>query len=149
MSRGKAKRRLTRTQRCVVYLGVLMLALGLANLGRLAMAIYYANRLPDLPMTVSWTYLGVMGGGWGVIFLACTGGLVYARSWGRWATLAAVTVYEIHVWVNHLLFDASERAHQLWPRDLVFTLVLLVVVWFVLNWPSVRREFQTGSTSVS
>jgi hypothetical protein len=141
VNEGETKRRLTRAQKWVIGLSVLISALGLANVGRLAMAVYYAGHLPDLPMAVPWTYLAVMGGVWGVAFLACALGLVYFWPWGRWATLIAVTLYEAHVWANHLLFDANEYPRQVWPRDLALTLVLLIVVWGLLNWPSVRREF--------
>jgi hypothetical protein len=95
-------------------------------------------------MTVSWTYLAVMGGFWGVAFLVCTVALVRLWRWARWATLVAVTLYQVHVWVNHLLLDANERARQLWPCNAALTLGLLVFVWVVLNWPSVRRAFRIG-----
>ena len=140
VSEGKARQRLTRAQKWVIVLSVLILALGLANVGRLAMAVYYANRLSDLPMAVPWAYLAVMGGVWGAAFLFCALSLVYFWPWGWWATLIAVTLYEALVWANHLLFDANEYARQVWPRDLALTLILLIVVGGVLSWPSVRRE---------
>jgi uncharacterized membrane protein (DUF2068 family) len=120
---------------------MLVMLLGLTNLGRLAMAVHYAQRLPDLPMTVSWTYLALMGAVWCVVFLVCTGGLVYFRSWGRWAALVSIPLYQVHVWVNHLSFDVSERAGQLRPRDEVCTAILLAIVWGLLCVPSIRRVF--------
>jgi len=135
-------RRLSYPQKWVIALGLLTLTLGLANLGRAAMALRYAALLPALPMTVSWTYLAVMGGFWGLIFAACTVGLVGFRAWGRWGTLVAVTLYEVHVWANHLLFDANEYAFQVRSRDLLLTLLLLALVWGLLNWPSIRKEFE-------
>jgi hypothetical protein len=134
-------RRLSYAQKWVIALGLLTLVLGLANLGRAAKALRYAALLPVLPMTVSWAYLAAMGGFWGLIFAACTVGLLGLRPWGRWGTLAAVTLYEGHVWANHLLFDASEYAFQIRPRDLFLTLLLLAFVWGLLSWPSIRREF--------
>jgi len=134
--------RLTRPQRWVIALALLVLALGLGNLGRAVMALRYAACLPDLPMTVSWAYLVAMGAFWGVALTACAVGLVRFRPWGRWAALAATTLYEAHVWVNHLLFDASDYARQTRPRDLVLTLLLLALVWGLLNWPSVRKVFK-------
>jgi hypothetical protein len=122
-------------------MALLMLALGLGNLGRIVRAVYYAIRLPDLPMTVSWTYLAVMGGFWCFAFLVCMVALTRLWFWARWAALVTVTLYQVHVWVNHFLFDANERARQLWPFNVVVSLLLLVVTWVVLNWPSVRKEF--------
>ena len=119
-----------------------MLALGLANMTRAALALRYDALLPDLPLTVPLTYLAAMGGFWGLAFVACAVGLARFRLWGRWGTLAAVTLYEVHVWINHLLFDANDYARQTRPRDLVLTLLLLAVVWGLLNWPSIRKVFK-------
>lgn len=137
-------RGLTGPQKWVVYLGFLLLILGVGNLGRAVMALRYARLLPDLPMTVSWTYLAAMGGFWGVALTAGAVGMVLFRPWARWLALAVTTLYQGHVWVNHLLFDANEYAVRTWPRDLVLSLALLGLVWGVLSWPSVRREFEDG-----
>ena len=123
---------------------VLVLGLGLGNLARVVRALYYLTYLPDLPMAASWTYLAAVGGVWCVGFLVCVVGLVRVEPWARWATLAAVTLYQGHVWVNHLVLDANERARQLWPCEAVATLGLLVFVWGALNWPDVRKEFEAG-----
>jgi len=130
---------LTPPQKGVIALGLLVLALGLGNLGRAVMALYYAARLPDLPMTVSWTYLAVTGASWGITLVVCAVGLIRLRSWGRRGALIGVTLYQIHVWINHLLFDASDYARQTWSRDLVLTLLLLALVWGGLNWSQVRK----------
>jgi hypothetical protein len=142
LGKGKDKRRLTPSQKWVVLLGLLILALALGNLVRAVMALCYAARLPDLPMTVSWTYLAAMGGFWCAVFLVCVVGLACFRRWGRWSTLAAVTLYEVHVWVNHLAFDASDYARQVWLQDLLLALLLLAFVWGLLSLPGIRREFK-------
>ncbi|MBL7063439.1 MAG: hypothetical protein ISS49_04425 [Anaerolineae bacterium] len=134
--------KLTRSQKCVVALALLVLTLGLANLVRASLALRYAALLPDLPMTVPWAYLAAMGGFWGAVFIVCAVGLVRFCPWGRWATLAATTLYEAHAWANHLLFDVSDYARQTRPRDLLLTALLLALVWGLLNWPSTRKEFK-------
>ncbi len=133
---------LTRSQKYVIALGLLVLALGLANLGRTVMALRYDTLLPDLPLTVPLTYLAAMGGFWGAAFCACAVGLVRFRPWGWWGTLTATTLYEAHAWANHLLFDVSDYARQTRPRDLLLTALLLAIVWGLLNWPSIRKEFK-------
>ncbi len=133
-------------QKWVVALGLLVLALGLANLARTAMALRYDALLPDLPLTVPLTYLAAMGGFWGVVLTACAVGLAHFQPWGRWGTLAATTLYEAHVWINHLLFDASDYARQTRPRDLLLTLLLLVLVWGSLNLHDVRKIFSGQSS---
>jgi len=121
-----------------------MLALGLSNIGRALLVPRYAAMLPDLPMTVSWRYLAVSGAFWGVVLITCAIGLVCFRPWSRWFTLAATTVYQVHVWVDHVLFDASDYARQRWAWDLMLTLLLLGFVWGSLNLPRVRRVLSKG-----
>jgi hypothetical protein len=132
---------LTFAHKSVLALAFLVLILGLANLGRAGMALRHDALLPDLPLTVPLTYLATMGGFWGLVLTVCTVGLVRLRLWGRWGTLAAVTLYQVHVWVNHLLFDANDYARLTQPCDLLLTLLLLTLVWGLLTWPSIRKEF--------
>lgn len=133
--------KLTPAQKWIAVLALVTLILGLGNVGRAVMAIRYAVLLPDLPLTVSWGYLAAMGAFWAIGFVACVIGLLRLRPWGRWVTLAAVTLHQAHAWVNHLLFDASEYARQTWPRDLLLTLLLLTLFWISLNLRSVRDAF--------
>jgi hypothetical protein len=132
---------LTRAQKWVVILALLVLALGLANLARMGVALRYASLLPDLPTTVPLEYLAGMGAFWGVALTTCAVGLERFRRWGRWGTLAAVTLYEAHVWVNHLLFDASDYARQTRGWDLLLTVILLALIWGSLNLHGVRKVF--------
>ena len=37
--------------------------------------------------------------------------------------LGAIVLYQGHIWINHLLFDASDYARQTRPRDLVLTVL--------------------------
>ncbi len=110
----------------------LILAISLANLGRGVMALRYARLLPDLPMTVPWEYLAGMGFFWGVVLGISAVGLFRRRPWGRPLTLAAATLYQAHVWLNHLLLDASDYARQTRPRDLLLSLLFLAFVWVAL-----------------
>lgn len=120
--------------------------IGIANLVKMMGALRYSILLPDLPMTVSWAYLAATGGFWGAVFAICTFGLVRFRPWGRRATLAAVTLYEAYVWLNRLLFAASDYARLTVPRDLVLTLLLLLIIWVPLNLPVLCSEFNTRET---
>jgi hypothetical protein len=131
----------------VVVLALLVLALGLANLARMGVALRYASLLPDLPTTVPLEYLAAMGAFWGGALTTCAVGLVRFRRWGRWGTLAAVTLYEAHVWVNHLLFDASDYARQTRGWDLLLTVLLLALIWGSLSLRSVRETFPSPPRS--
>jgi len=84
---GRSKRRrprFTPAQKWVLALSLLGLGLGLGNLVRMVMALRYDALLPELPLTVPLTYLAVMGGLWGLVFLTCAAGLAHFRQWGRW-----------------------------------------------------------------
>lgn len=112
------------------------------------MALWYSVRLADLPMTVSWSHLAVMGGVWGTVFLVCGMSLYHLLPWGRWTTLMSVTAYEAHVWLNHVLFDASDYARLTRLRDLLLTLLLLAPFWGLLSLRIVRRAFAGSVTTV-
>ncbi len=125
--------------RLSALIGVLLVGLvGLGNLGRAGMALHYARILPDLPLTVPWAYLAGVGMFWGIALTACAVGLYLRRPWSRRATLAAATLYQAHVWLNHLLFDASDYARQTRLRDLLLSGLFLVIVWAIL-FPRGRR----------
>lgn len=138
----RSRAKLTPAQKWIIALGVPILSLGLANLARAALALHYDARLPDLPMTAPLTYVTATSSFWGFVFVACAMGLGRFHPWARWGTLAAVTIFEAHVWINHLLFDANDYARQTWSRDLALALLLLISTWVVLNWPSIRKEFK-------
>jgi hypothetical protein len=129
----------------MIVLALLVLALGLANLIRGGVALRYASLLPGLPTTVPMEYLAAMGAFWGIALTVCAVGLLRFRPWGRWGTLTAVTLYEVHVWVNHLLFDASDYARQTRSWELLLTLLLLAIVWISLGLRSVRQIFAHDS----
>jgi hypothetical protein len=137
-------KQLTPAQKWTVLLSILTFVLALGNLGRAVVALRYSAGLPDLPTTVSLNYLAAMGGLWGVVFIVCTVGLSCFLPWGRWLTLAAVTLHQAQVWTNHLLFDASHYARQTHPRDLALTLVLLLLFWGSLNLPRIRKTLAGG-----
>jgi hypothetical protein len=137
-----ALKQLNAAQKWTLLLSVLTLLLGLGNAGRAIMALRYSARLPGLPTTTSLKYVAAVGGFWGVIFIACTVGLSCFLPFGRRLTLTAVTLYQAHVWTNHLLFDVSHYARQTYLRDLVLTLVLLLLFWGSLNLPRIRKTFK-------
>ena len=118
-------------------LGVLALGCG-ANLLRAAWA--WRTDLPaSTSMPMAW--LAVTSLAWGIVFGACSVGLWRLRPRGRRGVLAAVTLYHVHIWINHVLFDRSDYARQVWTFAVVHTLATLLVVWGFLYWPAVRRLY--------
>jgi hypothetical protein len=123
-------------------LTVLLLGSGL-NLARAAWAWRQTQALTSLPATTSMPMALLAGSSliWGGVFLVCSLGLWRLRPWGRSGTLFAVTLFHAHIWFNHVLFDRSDYARQVWPFAIVHTLVTLFVVWGFLYWPFVRRLY--------
>lgn len=135
----RALGQLTLSQKGVILLSALALTLGVANVGRAVFALRYPV---GLPTTISLDYLAAMGGFWGSVFIVCAGGLSLFREWSRRCTLAVVTLYQMNVWVNRVLFTASDYADQTVPRDVVLTVALLLLFWVPLNLPQVRQVFE-------
>jgi len=138
----RACRGLALSEKVVILLSALALILSVANVGRAIMAVRYSVRLPDLPTTISLDYLAAMGGFWGVAFLACSVGLSLFREWARRATLAAIALYQLNGWLNRLLFAASDYADQTVPRDIVLTVIFLLLFWIPLNLSPIRQAFK-------
>lgn len=97
------------------------------------------QRLPDLPLTVPLSYLAVSAAGWGVLLLACAVGLWKRCSWSYPLAVACTALFQAHVWLNHVLFDASDYALQTWPRDALLSLIFLGCTWGPLSLRGVRR----------
>jgi hypothetical protein len=123
-------------------LAVLLLGCGL-NLLRAAWAWRQARALADLPTPTSMpmALLACTSLAWGIVFGLCSLGLWRLRPWGRRGALAAVSLFHAHIWLNHLLFDRSDYARQVWPFAVAHTLAALLLVWGFLYWPAVRRLY--------
>ena len=134
---------LSGAEKWVLVMTALTLVLGLANVGRAVVALRYAAQIPGLETRMPLTYAAGTGLFWGTSLVICAGGLFGAREWGRASTLVTVTLYQAHVWLNRLQFDASNYARQTRPRDLVLTGALLLLYWGTLSLRPVRHVFST------
>ena len=121
---------------------VLLLGSGL-NLARAVSALYQASALADLPQVTAMPMTLLFGTSlvWGIVFGVCSFGLWKLRPWGRVSTLAAATLFHAHIWFNHIVFDRSDYARQVWPSAIVHTLVVLIIVWGFLNRASIRHLY--------
>jgi len=137
----KALARLSAAEKWVLVMSALTLVLALANLGRAAVAMRYAAQIPGLETSMGLIYAATTGLFWGISLIVSTGGLLGAYEWGRVSTLITVTLYQAHVWLNRLGFDASDYARETRPRDMVLTAVLLLLYWGTLNLRPVQRVF--------
>jgi hypothetical protein len=138
-------RLISRRSRRVTIFTLLVLLLGSGvNLARAAWTLAQADALAVLSLSTSMpmSYLFGISLAWCLVFGLCSFGLWRLRSWGRTVTLVSVTLYHGHVWFNHILFDRSDYARQVWPFAIAHTAVVLSLVWGFLNWPSMRQVFE-------
>jgi len=87
-------------------------------------------------------YLVVSGLVWGMVFIAAAFGMWRLWTWARNLLLGAIVVYQLHIWINHVLFDASHYARQVWPFEAGICVAWIVAVWVFLCLPAVRQLYQ-------
>lgn len=133
--------RLSAADKWVLVVTALTLVLALASMGRAIVALRYAAQIPGLETRMPLAYAASTGLFWGMSLMVCAGGLLAFQEWGRVSTLILVTLYQVHVWVDRLRFDASDYARQTRPRDLVLSGGLLFLYWGTLSLRPVRRVF--------
>jgi len=140
--RQRARRPLNTAEKAVALVGLLVLGVGCANLAKAGIAWRYAQRLTDVPMTVTWGYLVGVGAVWGAALATSAVGLLRFEPWGRIGTLATSSLYQVYVWIDHVLFAVSDYAAETWLWRAVLTMLFISVVWGVLCWPAARRLFR-------
>lgn len=118
----------------VLYLSGLNLVYGLQVVTRWPDLAWLPARMP-----LAWLAAGKLV--WGLTFGLAAWGLWRLRAWGRTLALVAFTLYQVHIWANHVLFDVSNYARQVWPFYAGLSLVSLALVWGFLFWPSVRQLY--------
>lgn len=115
------------------------LYLSVANLvfGAQAIASWPALSAQAPPALLAWLVTGKLA--WGIIFGVTAWSVGRWKAWGRKLLLAAITLYQAHIWLNHLLFDVSEYSRQVWPFEAGISLITLAAVWGLACLPSLRR----------
>ena len=111
------------------------------NLVRARLALDGQSFVQTLPLTMPLTYLGIGGLVWGSVFVVAAFGVCRLRQWARKLLLAAIIVYQLHIWANHLIFDTSAYSRQVWPFQIGISLAWMIGVWGFLFLPGIRRIF--------
>ncbi len=125
-----------------------MTALGLAALAVSALGfarLVLALRLPELPLSVSPSYLVMGGAVWGIVGLALGLGLLRGARWAPGLTRAATLVLAAWYWADRLLLTRSDYLRRSWPAAAAATALLSGAALWVPTRPSVRAFF--GETS--
>jgi hypothetical protein len=94
--------------------GVLLLLIA-ANLARAWLAIQQAQWL------AGWQYTAASGLFWALGFTICAYGLASARRWAGSAIIVAYLTYQLHLWLDRLVFVSGSEAIQRTPWLIVLS----------------------------
>jgi len=133
--RRKRPRRVTLVAVAVLYLGVV-------NLARAWLASFGLGFERTLPLTLPLLYLAVCGFIWGIAFTATAFGLWKLWPWSRALALGAISLYQGHIWINHLLFDTSTYSRQVWPFHIAISILWIAGVWGFLSLRNIRQLYR-------
>jgi hypothetical protein len=121
-----------------------VLYLGVVNLARAALALYGSSFERTLLLTMPLPYLAAGGIVWGSVFVVAAFGAWSLWPWARRLLLGAIIVYQVHIWTNHLLFDTSSYARQVWPFNAGISVAWIVIAWGFLFLPGIRKLYSSG-----
>ena len=127
--------------RSVTLFALAVLYLGLVNLARAWLALNGSPFERALPLAAPLPYFGLGGLFWGVVFVVTAFGLWRVRPWARKAMLGAILIYQVHIWINHFVFDSSVYSRQVWPFEAGTSLAWIMVVWGFLFLPGIKRLY--------
>jgi len=125
----------------VTFFALAVLYLGIVNLARAWLALNGTSFERTLPLTMPLRYLGIGGLAWGCVFVVTAFGIWRVRPWARKVLLGAIVVYQLHIWINHWVYDTSVYSRQVWPFEAGISLMWTLVVWGFMNLPGIRRLF--------
>jgi len=128
--------------RSVTFLALAVLYLGIVNLARAWLALNGSSFERALPLTMPLPYLGFGGLLWGLAFVVAAFGLWRVWPWARKVLLGAILAYQLHIWINHFVFDTSLYARQVWPFQAGLSVIWIVIVWGFLFLPGVKRLYE-------
>lgn len=127
--------------RSVTWFALAVLYLGLVNLARAWLALNGSSFERTLPLAAPLPYFGLGGLFWGVAFVVIAFGLWRVWLWARKAMLGAILIYQLHIWINHFVLDASVYSRQVWPFEAGLSLAWIMVVWGWLFLPGIKRLY--------
>ena len=127
--------------RSVFCFALAVLYLGAVNLIRARLALRGESFVASLPLTMPLPYLAASAMVWGSVFCIAAFGVWRLWPWARKLTLGAIVIYQLHIWINHFLFDTSDYARQVWPFQAGVSAAWIILVWGFLFLPAVRHFY--------
>ena len=111
----------------------------MVNLARARLALDGGSFTATLPLAMPLAYLAAGGLFWGIAFIVAACSVWRLWPWARKLVLGAIVVYQLHIWVNHLVFDTSDYARQVWPFHIGISVAWVAAVWGYMALPGIRR----------
>jgi hypothetical protein len=127
----------------VTLLAVAVLLLAAWNAWQAAIAVRDLNFMQSLGVAPA-QLLIVVGAAWAIGFLIAAIGLWRLQAWGRHWLLIASIVYQLQMWTERFTLERSTYEAMTRPADLIISITLIVIVWFILFLPKIRRAFSVA-----
>jgi hypothetical protein len=128
----------------VTLLAVAVLLLAAWNVGQAAVAARDMSFMQSQGVSVPGEILVVTGVTWAIGFLIAALGLWRLRAWGRHWLLIAIIAYQLQVWIGRLTLERSSYEALTRPAAVAFSIGSIVLVWFILFLPRIRRAFRSA-----
>jgi hypothetical protein len=125
----------------VTLLAVAVLLLAAWNAGRAMVAARQFSFMQSLGVGVPGGLQIVAGAAWAIGFLLAAIGLWRLRAWGRHWLLVAIAAYQLQVWIERFALERASYEVLTRPADIVVSISSIMIVWFILFLPKIRRAF--------
>ena len=125
----------------VTLLAVAVLSLMAWNAGQAVVAARQLDFMQSLGVGTPGGVQIVTGVTWAIGFLLAAIGLWRLRAWGRHWLLIAIAAYQLQGWIERLTLERASYEVLTRPADLAVSISSIVIVWFILFLPKIRRAF--------
>jgi hypothetical protein len=125
----------------VTLLAVAVLSLAAWNAGQAAIAAREISFMQSLGVSVPGGLQIVTGATWAIGFWLAAIGVWRLKGWGRRWLLIAIVAYQLQVWIERLALERASYEVLTRPAAIVVSISSIVIVWFVLFLPKIRRAF--------
>ena len=133
----------------ITTLSVLYSLISLIFLLKVNQVFFQWNRLVELPLTVSPTYLIVNGLVWCISGFVIALGLWKGKYWSSPAAVILSLLYSLVFWIDQIWISEPEVLLTRWPINLVYTIFGLGLIFIILNKKSSRAYFNRNPVKIA
>lgn len=126
----------------VTLLAVAVLLLAAWNTGQAIVAARQLSFMQSLGVGAPGEILIVTGVTWAIGFWLAAIGLWRMKAWGRHWLLIAIVAYQLQGWIERLTLERTSYEVLTRPAAIVVSISSILIVWFILFLPKIRRAFR-------